>query len=510
MAIGFSADDRKGITRRQVKIDLENFAFQTSMDSFTSQSAQLLQVDEGNKKIYAHFDSICQDYEDEATYLHGAVPARYTESDVVANAQSPHMDPFFPVSSTIPYTKMIPCINDAAYTNNKVKGFFHPTSTNARYEPNILSNGNEQTGLQQMINRLNSGISSSYDVSTTIMTDIPAGDVVGGVAMLWTSWQFLAGDIVYIGSGTACGIYQIVSITLSNLVDPNNQALIVYNSIVPSLVGIAYGSVIINHVAAFTPTERQTMSAYYQEILVNITNNITSLLTELKTNLNGQLTAVTANSDARGTQAGQNTTAISNLNSAISTITTWQALSTTGANGKFTTTKIQDISTMAATRVTQSPARLSQVTIALGTNSATALSQSGDTFSGQTGSPYYDRYKWLNIRINRSTGSLRRYYSAGESKVMLQHMYDNNIAIKAEYAAYFLTKSVTFNDGTDIVHIKDTNGIGISDTVYIVSETQPEISRTVLQILGSTQLKLSSAIPVNYETSDMARVFKPV
>lgn len=508
MPLTFTAAERLAITRRQVRIALENDGFNTSINAFNDQQAQLLQVDNSNKNFYDFYDKICRSYELEAQHMTGQIPDTYTNADIAQAAMTPSVPPFFPMTPSA-YTKNIPLISDGPLVNNKVKGFFHPIGIDTIYENKVLSDINYPFGLTEIIYFLNNGITGSATVTTT--TNIPAGPVTGLVLNTGSSplTGFSVGNKVYISGGSASGIYEITAITLPVITPIPAPGSLTVKSILPTLIGISSGS-ITNNAPAFTATQRENLTGgIYQEILNNITNRISTLMSEWNTIITQILTDLNNNEEDRPAFITQKTAAITDANNVKSAIAAWNALPNTGSGAKFTVTVINNISTLITNRQSFIATRMGQIGSAFGGSSANALTQTGDTYSSTDPSnPYYKRYKWLNFRINRMSGSLRRYYSASQSKDAIQNLLNDNNAIKSEYDSYFLTKAIIFNDGSDIVHVKDVIGLSVGDTITVVSETQPEITRTILQIMGTTQLKLNAPVPKTYKLADVARVFK--
>lgn len=501
MPISFTPAERLAITRRQIRIDLENAGFTTSINSFNSQQVQLLAVDGSNTKFYGYYNDIAQAYEAEARLWNGLIPDTYLNGDIDAAAQNPTIDPFFPSSPLPAYVRNIPLILDGTHTNNKVKGYFHTTGTDARYEQNILTNTSVYDGLTEMIFRLSNGITGGTNSTTTTTTSIPSGVIVSLTLSVVSSTGFAATELLYINNGAASGIYKIISTTGG--ITPT----ITVSSVVHSLTGISTGT-IKNTVVAFTGTERQNLtSATYQEILTNITNRINALITEWEGKIDSQIALV--NGDDRSPQNTQITAALADVANTKVIIDAWQALSNTGVSGKYVAASIAPISAEITARQTFMGTRITQITTALGGTSLDALFQTGATYgTNSPNNPYFNRYKWLNFRINRASGSLRRYYSANQAKDAVTQLLADNTTIKGEYDSYFLTKAVVFNDGSDILHLKDLTGLSNGNLLTVVSETQPEISRTIVQTMGTTQVKLDAPVPTTYKTEDIARVFK--
>lgn len=500
MAITFSPADRLNITRRQLNIALENAAFQTTVNSFSDQMTKLLGVDNSNTLFYDFYNTQATQYENEARQINGNVSLVYSNSDLVDSAQFAANTLFYPTSvpPTPSYEFYIPKIV------NNTKGFFHPSSTDARYEQNIIANTSPDTGILQAIDVLLNGI--SYGSATTTTQNpvhlIPGGDITNVQVDVVSTAGFSVNDLVFINQGSNSGIYKIVATDASHLT---------FDSVIPSVAGFAaLGATIKNGVVGFTNAERIAMvSATYNELLNNLAAKIVSLVLEWEGKIDAQITALGLQNDDRATQAAQNSAALSDVNNTKSIIDAWQALSYSGASGKFVDGNINTISTEATARVSYTAARITEITTALGSSSGAALSQSGNVYSTSVpGNSYYNRYKWLDIRINRITGSLRRYYAASQSSGAVQTMLASNLAIEAEYSNYFLTKRITNNDSSAIIQVDSVSGISAGDSLIVVSETQPEITRGVVEVLGTTQLRLTSPIPNTYQISDLARIFK--
>lgn len=500
MALSFTAADRLAITRRQLNILLENQAYQASSDAFTSQQAKLLQVDQSNQKFYDYYNTMVPAYETEARALDGAIPATYSPSDLDTAAQNPTVAPFFPTTPTPAYARTIPLISDGTHSNNTVRGRFYPTGTDSQYEGNVLTNtADPVNGLTQLLSYLLNGISGSG--STTSTTTIPSGTVSGLVLTVASLGGLTSNTTIYASGGAASGIYKITATTPTS---------ITISSILPATSSISSPSLTAT-AAGFTNTERQNLvtGGSYQMILTNLSTTIIALVVTWKSYITTQVTQLGLNNEDRGSYVTQNSAALTADNTAISTINAWQALSNTGVNGKFVNTSLSPIQSLITTRIAYVTSRTTEINNALGGTGPNALSQSGNTYSStDPTNPYYIRYSWLNFRINRATGSLRRYYDAGANQAGVNQFLTDNTNIKNQYDAYFLTKALTFNDGSDILHLTDLTGLSIGNTLTAVSETQPELSLTILDMSGTTQVKVSQPVPKTYTLADKARVFK--
>lgn len=498
MAIVFTAPERLAITRRQLRIQLENAAFTMSLNSFANQQAQLLSVDNSNAIFYYHYNEVCQAYEAEANAINGTVSDVYAPSDVTTQAQNPTVAPFFPSSPVPVYEHYIPLILSGSFTNNKVKGFFHPTSTDADNEQQHLSDLTSEIDLIK--NGFNDG--SGGDTGTI---SIPAGVITGFNLTVGSVSGFNPGSRIVAYNGSASGIYLVTAV--ASLPTPT----LTIDSIVPTAIGISSPAV-SNVFPGFNNATRTSMvSGSYQEILDSLASIIDSLVSSWEARLVDQTTQLNANDDDRATQLAQISAAVMNVFTANLAINVWQALPSSGATGRFTDASLSPLETVISSRTSQSQARVSQITTALGTNSANSLSQSGNSFtSADPTNPYFSRYNWLNIRINRLMGSLRRYYQAQQSQSSVQMLKDNNDTILAEYDGYFVTQQITFQDGKDVVQVNDTSVFAVGDQLTLVSEDQPEVSVGVVEIMSPNEMRLTKPVPLSYQIDQLARLFKEV
>jgi len=501
MPIVFSDEDKKTITRRQINIATENEAFSKSEESFNEQKQKLQKVDDSNNIFYTFYVNQVDKYESEARQMDGLVADTYTGADVIAAAQAPTSHFFFPISPTPAYLYNIPLIQSGPFTNNRVRGRFHPTATDARRELNILNNAIVTEGLQQMEFRLSNGITGGTPALIVTTGTLPAGPTPGTVLPAASTTGLVVGELVYAYAGAASGLYQVTAIVPS--------VSVTVASIIPSALGIA-SPTLDNTVAAFNSTERENLtSGLFQELLTTITNTIGSLVTEWEGKIDAQITALTGHEEDRTLFKNQNATALLDLQNAKTIIDAWQALPNTGVGAKYTSAGMSPLMSEVSARLAFIPTRIAQIEAALGTSSGAALSQTGNDFTAtdQT-NRYYLRYKWLNFRINRATGSLRRFYAADQSSGALAELKNSNTTLAAEYDQYFLTRQISAVDTTSILQLKSNAGLSAGDQVSIVSETQPIIKRVIIQIMGTNQVKLDSPVPNTYQVGDLARLYK--
>lgn len=503
MAISFTAQQIKDITRRQLNIVQENAAYASTATALNAQQTALLNVDTANAAFYLAATQQAFVYEQEGRDLNGTIPATYTDGTI-----SPYVAGDLSTSAAFPGSAGALFYPGGTYANlipdpvNAVNGFLHPTGTDAQYELNIISNAIINLGLSQSISLILNGITGSGATATT-SASLPGGVLTSHSLSISTSTgTFNANDYVTISDGTNSGIYQINSATMSALT---------ISSVFPSTGAIATSANVDDTIVAFTETERETLvaaSPSFQEILTNVTTQIAALVTAWMGKVSDQITQLTANTDSRSPVAAQNASALSADTAALTPINTWIALSNTGVNGKYASVSLSPLTALIATRISYGASRIPQILQGLGSVivSGNTYTDGGSVLLG----PYYERYKWLNNRINIASGSARRYFAANQGAAMLGTLQANNNAIQGDYSAYFVTKRITQIDTTPIVQVSDVTSLNPGDVVYVVSESQPAIMRGIVSIMGTTQLKLDAPIPNVYQvnTTDIARLYK--
>lgn len=476
-----------------IKIPIENSAFSSSAAELNNQKAQFLAVDNGNAAFYDAFNIQANSYEDEIRAINGSISLKYTLTDFTDSAKLVPNALFFPDG----YMNLIPKLV------NNTKGLFFPTGTDSRYEQNIISNTEPSQGVNGAIDILINGITAGSIASLTTGTAIPAGTITGFVVTMASTVNLNPNDTIYISDATNSGIYKVTSVVA-------NTSMTI-NSLIPSSVGIASAASVNNSVVGFTNSERNTLTTGtpYQEILTNLSSALLSYVNEWKTKITSENSNLALQNDDRSTQLAQNNAAIATNNSDLVTVNSWLALSNTGASGKYVNSGLAILQGLAPTRLTTISNRVAQITTALGQTSGQAVVQSGETYSTSIpGNTYYNRYKWIVIRLSKATGSLRRYYQSDQGISFLGTMQTDNTNLLGDYSNYFITKQIKFNDGSKIVHVSDVTGLTASNVITVVSETEPEITRTIVSVAGSTQLELNAPIPLTYTIKDLARVFK--
>jgi hypothetical protein len=227
--------------------------------------------------------------------------------------------------------------------------------------------------------------------------------------------------------------------------------------------------------------------------------------------------------DADTTRQTQNNTAISDINNTLSIIDTWQAyaewdtthgqITCVGFNGynvallaatNFRAAELNVLKTEITARSSFITTRLSQLATNLGSVTQNYTTGAVSAVAGYWG----DRFNIIDLRLNLVTGTLRRLEGIKLGKKAQDEAITSNAVALAVYSA--VMKAISFRApsiGTNIINVKSATGFAVSDAVYIVADTQNEISTTITAITGDT-ITLGVNIPSKYRQDDNARMYK--
>lgn len=233
--------------------------------------------------------------------------------------------------------------------------------------------------------------------------------------------------------------------------------------------------------------------------------------------------AVIPTTDTEPTRASQNDDSRSDITNTIAQIDTWQALQTydithgqttcAGFNTfdvntlnqtKFRSDSILILTNEITARIAFIVLRSGQINTDLGT---VVQNTSTGSISSVTGF-YGTRFRFIDLRLNAIAGSLTRLKGierGQEAQGKLKEANDN-----AEIAYDAIMKAVSFRSpgtNTKSIHLLNTADFSVGNAVYIVSDTQNEISATIESIDGN-RIVLDKVIPEKYRHNEYARLYK--
>jgi hypothetical protein len=255
--------------------------------------------------------------------------------------------------------------------------------------------------------------------------------------------------------------------------------------------------------------------------MVSALNNLITQVNTLRSFLISEA-AIIYLLDSNAVRQGESQAALTDINNTISIIDAWLALNNFNTSHGQTTCagfyaynplllgptkmrqpQIDALKNELIARASFVTVRAGQLNGYLGT-----LTQSLSTGDVTGSGLYFERWSFLQLRLNLLGGSLidlKGYDSAINAQ---NDQISNILSSKATYEL-LLTCSIMAapGNGTKFLHLKSAVGFSVGDTVYIVTEDQPEIQRNIEAIDGN-RLTLGQPVPANYRESALGRVYK--
>lgn len=439
--------------------------------------ANLLAQDGSVKIFFDKFNAIADAYQNERRWVDGTTYATVIESDVVNSAQRAPGNKFLPGDGS--WINFQPKLHPSALGN--------PTTTSPNSEQEVF------TQLTFLIDFMLNGQTSAVADDTLAIPYTP-----GSGTMEVTTGGQTVGNLIIVEDGSFSGLFKVDAVA--------GTTLTVTELVVPDGTLSDTSGNVVENITAFTNFERNTLtSTLYQNVITGLANQIIAQVLLWETALDNQLTQLNANGDNRTPQATEITNAKNDINNAKSIIDNWQSLPDTGTLGndsKFVTANLSPLQAEVTARTTFSSTRNSQITTALG-----SVTQAGNgTFSGS--GIYFERFKQLDLRINAAGGPLTEYYEKNMADSALTQIVNTATTTYATYSSELRTEKLTADgNGTNTVTVGSVTGFAISDTIYIVSDTQPEITGTITDISGMN-IQLSITVSNLYKVDERVRIYK--
>lgn len=479
MPLVFDADDRKTISGQLLQLPILVESAEDTAATLGDIEAQLLIDDSDIKLFYDFYNNNVNRYQDERRWLNGTTSTPVLEAQIQTAAEKIDGNLYFPED----WRHFNPFL---ASPSNLVGA---PSGTASDYETRIISDQAEDQGIEFLIDLIRNGQSgatgsgsydgaSSLSVADDIITEEPPAFSVGALIL--------------------------VSTTVVVIVEDNsNPSLLVVSPIIGS--GAASGSLTAS-LPGYNNSQRNTLTGPNQDYLNLISDFIIERVEDWESALNTQISLLNANTDNRSPQDTQNQTALTDTNNALSDVQSWLALPDTGGSGsdsKFTNNHLDDLLLVIGDRDTFATTRSSQINTALG-----SLSQNSTTGNTTGSGLYLLRYEQLNNRINIIAGPLSEYYEKGEAIRALDEIAEvKGNQLSTFQSAMVATSFIKNGRNSTVIEVVDTTGFSVSDTVYVVSDTQAEIEADIVAIDG-LKVILDEIIPDTFLIADKARLLK--
>ena len=445
--------------------------------------ADALVKDQANEVFYDNVLNIIDQYHKELEAINGSQRTTYDDADLQAGGALAAGNTHFPES---PIWVKFPPKMIASQNGN-------PSASLTDHE--IFRLGE----LNAAITLMKTGFTDGA-VSTTL--DAPYS---GGPTIQVTSGSFSIGNrIIVYGSGFSA-LLEVISVTV---VPPVVLPLPLpgYTAITCTVLAapngtIPIGGAVQNFFAGFNNTQRESGVSIYDEVFEYFKTLIIAEKDALDLYLSDQKAALLLN-DTVGAEATAVTTAMTDVDTAQSSITTWEGLAETGAGSKYGDTGIANLDSVITNRSAQAPARATAINTYLGSSA-----QDGNGVYSGAGQ-YFTLSTWINLRINKSAGSLRIWYDFD----MIISFIDAQIAIitakKLEYDAYMIVKRIQTNpNGTAIIGLEDVTGLSPLDSIKIIDDLSPSMVGIIQTIVGNI-VTLDVIVPNTYTIANNARLIK--
>lgn len=446
--------------------------------------ADLLAKDGSVKIFFDKFNGQVDAYQNERRWVDGTTYSTVVESDVVNAAQRAPGNKFLPGDGS--WVNFQPKLHPSALGN--------PTSVSTNHELEIFTKTLQNNGLTALLDFLLNGQTSGVADDTLAVAYVPGS----GTMEVTTGGQTI-GKLIMVEGGGFSGLFLVTAVTTVT-------TLTVVEIVAPDGTLPMTTSNVLENIPAFTNTERNTLtSTLFQNVLTGFVAKIPPAVSLWETAIDNQLTQLNANTDSRSPQATEITNAKNDITNAKSIIDTWQALPDTGTLGndsKYVTVNITPLQSEVTARTSYATTRNTEITTALG-----SVSQAGNgTYSGS--GVFHERFKQIDLRINAAGGPLTEYYEKNMADSALTQIVNTANNTKTTYESELRTEKLTANgNGTNTVTVGSVTGFSIGNTVYVVSDTQPELTGTISGIAG-LNIQLSFTVASTYLTGERARIYK--
>ena len=254
-------------------------------------------------------------------------------------------------------------------------------------------------------------------------------------------------------------------------------------------------------------------------LLADYNTLLTAVNTLLPFTTTTQSTIWTADPDSA--RQALNNAAISDINNIISAINTWLALT------PFVPSGAPDCTTFNAINPTiLGPSRLQSSDLTTFKNAVIArlnfvnnrfaqigallgnINQNLSTGEATGSGWYFQRWIYILLRLNLLGGSIIEVKGFERGLAAQDEQIVNVEFVKNTYLNIVRASSLTApTNGTTTVYLKDPAGFVVGDQVYIVSDDQEELVRSIKSIDGP-RIILGQPVPAKYRLEQNARVYK--
>lgn len=481
MAILFTDPELRTASKEFLDIPARNSLLDLQDDQTDAGQADALAQDAANEVFYENYLNITKRYHTELKNLDGTTKTDYNTADLVNAAKVAPGNIHFIISP--PWVNFPPKLHDS------VIGL-----------PSAVVVGSEFDRLaivQAAKDQLISGYSDGG------VSDLLQAPYAGGVFRVVTG-GFSVGQRVVLTQGGTSAYGVIASITLP----PPGPSLWAQEITITEFAApggsLGIGAAVKSFDGGFSNAEREhTIASHAPEYQAYLEGVLSAEVTSIKTYLLAQQVALAAN-DAVGADAAEIAQALLDVASALFNYTTFESAPPTGGGvGRYGDSVLGPLQSTLTTRALQIPARTIEIATRLG-----GVSQAGDgSFSG-TGQ-YFNLFKWIDLRLSKSGGSLTKFYSFDLIKNFISSTQGTNTNKLNEYTDVILVVKLTADaDGTQFIQVQSATGWNPGDSVFLLDDNSgiPTLPATIVGIVG---LIIELSAPASGFTIDqVARLVK--
>lgn len=513
MPIVLTADDRRAISRRLVKLSTEISIFDETIANADDTKNAYDKVDTSNAQFLIYWRDIADAYLEERRWMTGENYDTFTNSDITNLTTNWPTDPtnkFFPSG----YNYLIPEVN--VYTAGQ---FVDYASNCEDYHYHTW---------YRLFEVLRYGFRSN-DPAVTSPTISSASTYNGGSTLeVSDASEILQRQIIYLqGSHSAVGGYYLLYVHSINIA--TNELTVVPMAQSGSTIIDASGAITISSAPIWTDVQRQNLagSGIETPLALLIINYLTTSLVNptggYRICLDSQTAAINSNEDTRTSPAARLLANKNNIVTFLAGYALWAALPNTGVGCKYTNAGMAIFNPYLAARQIELYARainpLNELLTDMGLVTPGTSGLMG-TFTAVEGAVAY-KYQWLDRRFNKVYGSYAQQDNMNITKVVMDQQKSNAEGAKSNYETVIRAVPLSANpNGSKSVYIDDITGWSVGDHVYITDDYitsrtpsityQSELPAVILGIYRDGRIDLDIEVPSTYTTSYLVRLYKEV
>lgn len=480
MSLVFSAEQIKNMSKDKLLlpdiISAPNTGLIDQKAKYVASGANLLLTDESTEVFSDAWLQSIQSYHDELLELSGDQRTLYDENKTVLAAQANKSnDGHFPISPI--WINLGPKLLDSN-NGNPVTPTGNPTELD------------KSSVITALIDILKNGFTNGtpYNFNATLV-----GNTLTFVGELL---NVNPGDLLYLLINGTDSVIVLVD-TYTYVTDTELELSVLYGNLVDGTV------VADTEILGFTDAQRsgQTSLGGYDDLYYFLRNSLLDAVQFWESSLEFQKSALESNPDLIN-QANIDS-ALAAVNTALSTINVWQALTDLVINGLLSDSGLSPLESSIATRATEIPLRITEIDTDLG-----SVAQAPDgSFSGS--GAYYELFVVVDLRCGLGFGTLTMYYDNLRNQDVFDRAIDKAETQLAQYDSVMYVSKILADTiiGQDTFDVDTTTGLLVSDSILVMDNNSITYARTISQIVGNS-VKLNSGIPVALSANALARIVK--